>query len=43
MIIEMGQDVGLDDAAILKRLQDKAGLSREQAESYLEKYGKQPV
>lgn len=43
MIIEMGQDFGLDDAAILKRLQDKAGLSREQAESYLEKYGKQLV
>lgn len=40
MIIEMGQDVGLDDEAILKRLQDKAGLSQEQAASYLEKYGK---
>ncbi len=36
MIIEMGQD----DAAIVSRLQDKAGLSREQAAAYLEKYGK---
>lgn len=43
MIIEMGQDDGLDDASILKRLQDKAGLSPEQAEAYLEKYGKQPA
>lgn len=43
MIIEMGQDIGLDDAAILKRLQDKAGPSREQAVSYLEKYGRQPA
>lgn len=43
MIIEIGQDIGLDDAAILKRLLDKAGLSREQAVSYLEKYGGQPA
>lgn len=41
IIIEMGQDIGLDDAAILKRLQDKVGLSLEQAKVYLEKYGKQ--
>ncbi|MCI8860048.1 MAG: hypothetical protein HFI71_11160 [Lachnospiraceae bacterium] len=27
MTIEMGQYVGIDDAAILKKLQDKAGLS----------------
>ena len=40
MLIEMCQDYGLDDGAILKRLQDKAGLSREQAASYLEKYGR---
>lgn len=43
MIIEMGQDIGLDDAAILKKLQDKVGLTPEQAEAYLEKYGKQPA
>lgn len=42
-MIEMGQEYGLDDAAILKKLQDKVGLSLEQAAAYLEKYGKQPV
>ncbi|WWR22157.1 hypothetical protein V1226_12590 [Lachnospiraceae bacterium JLR.KK009] len=26
-MIEMGQEYGLDDAAILKKLQDKVGLS----------------
>ena len=41
MIIEMGQEEGLDDAAILRKLQDKIGLSMEQAEASLEKYGKQ--
>lgn len=40
-IIEMGQEFGLDDAAILKRLQEKIGLSLETASAYLEKYGKQ--
>ena len=39
-IIEMGQEFGLDDAAILKRLQDKIGLSMESATDYLERYGK---
>jgi hypothetical protein len=42
-MIEMGQEYGLDDAAILKKLQDKVGLSLEQASAYLEKYGKQPA
>ena len=40
-IIEMGQEFGLDDADILKRLQEKTGLSLEVAVSYLEQYGKQ--
>ena len=40
-IIEMGQEFGLDDAAILKRLQERIGLSLETAVAYLEKYGKQ--
>ena len=40
-IIEMGQEFGLDDAAILKRLQERVGLSLETAVAYLEKYGKQ--
>lgn len=42
-IIEMGQEFGLDDAAILKRLQDKIGLSSEQTADYLKKFGKQLV
>ena len=42
-IIEMGQEFGLDDAAILKRLQDKIGLSFEQATDYLKKFGRQLV
>lgn len=42
-IIEMGQEFGLDDAAILKRLQEKIGLSLETAVAYLEQYGKQLV
>ena len=37
-IIEMGQEFGLDDAAILKRLQEKIGLSLEKAAAYLEQY-----
>lgn len=39
-IIEMGQEFGLDDAAILERLQSKLGLSLEKATAYLEQYGK---
>ncbi len=43
MIIEMGQEYGLDDAAILRKLRDKTGLSAEQAAVCLEQYRKQPV
>jgi hypothetical protein len=39
-IIEMGQEFGLDDAAILERLQKKIGLSLDTATAYLQKYGK---
>lgn len=42
-IIEMGQEFGLDDADILKRLQEKIGVSLETAVAYLERYGKQLV
>lgn len=42
-IIEMGQEFGLDDAAILKKLQERVGLSLETAVAYLERYGKQLV
>ena len=42
-IVEMGQEFGLDDLSILKRMQDKVGLSLEQATVYLKQFGKQPV
>lgn len=42
-IIEMGQEFGLDDAAILKRLQEKIGLSLETAAAYLQQYGKKQL
>ena len=40
-IVDMGREFGLDDAAILKRLQEKIGLSIEMAAVYLERYGRQ--
>lgn len=43
MIIEMGQEFGLDDIAILTRLQEKLGVSLERAKAYLAEYGKQLV
>ena len=39
-IIEMGQEFGLKDAEILKRLQEKTGLSPEAAAAYLKQYEK---
>lgn len=39
-IIEMGQEFGLDDATILKRIQDRIGVSLEQASAYMEQYRK---
>lgn len=40
-IIEMGQEIGLDDSAILKKLQEKiAGLPLKRAEAYLEEFSK---
>lgn len=42
-IIEMGQEFGMDDASILKRIQDKTSLSLEQAMAYLKQYGKQLI
>lgn len=41
MIIEIGQEEGLDDNTILKRMQEKIGLSPEEANTYLKQYGKQ--
>ena len=44
MIIEMGQEVGLDDSAILRKLQEKIiGLPLKRAKDYLAQYGKQIV
>ncbi len=42
-IIGMGQEFGLDDAVILKRLQERIGLSLENATVYLERYRKKLV
>ncbi|TGY86758.1 hypothetical protein E5329_27980 [Petralouisia muris] len=41
IIIELGKEEGLEDTVILSRLQEKAGVTLEQAMSYLRKYGKQ--
>lgn len=43
MIIELGQEDGLDEETILRRLQDKIGMSMEEAEESIKKYGKLPV
>ncbi len=43
MIVELGQEDGLSDEAVLNRLQEKMGVSLEDAEAYLKLYGKQPV
>ena len=43
MIVELGQEDGLDDNTILERLQEKIGLSAEEAGVYLKQYGKQLV
>jgi ribosomal protein L7/L12 len=39
MIIELGQESGLDDEAILKRLREKIGLSLEEAKACVKTYG----
>lgn len=43
MIVVLGQEDGLEDRAILKRLQEKIGLSEEEAEAYFKQYGKHLV
>ncbi len=40
MIVELSQEDGLSDEAILDRLQKKIGLSSERAKAYIEQYGK---
>lgn len=41
MAIEIGQEDGLDEAAILRKLQDKIDMSAEEAEEYMKEYGRQ--
>jgi hypothetical protein len=43
MLIEISRESGLDDDAILQKLQEKINLSLEAAKSYLEMYGKTMV
>jgi hypothetical protein len=43
MLIEISRESGLDDDAILQKLQEKINLSLEAAKSYLEMYGKTTV
>ena len=43
MLIELGQEDGLDDETILQKIQKKIGLSLEEAKACMKKYGKQPV
>lgn len=43
MLIELGQEDGLDDETILQKIQKKVGLSPEEAKACMKKYGKQPV
>lgn len=43
MIVELGQEYGLNDEEILHQMQEKIGLSFEQAMVYFKQYGKQLV
>lgn len=40
MLIMLSREDGMDDATILKRLQEKVNLTLEQATAYLQQYGK---
>lgn len=40
MIVELGQEDGLDDASVIERLQGKMGVSFETASMYLAQYGR---
>ena len=43
MLIELGQEDGLDDTTILQRIQERIGLSLEEAMAYMKQYGKRLV
>lgn len=43
MLIELGQEDGLDNETILQKIQDKIGLSLEEAKACIAKYGRQFV
>jgi hypothetical protein len=40
IIVEMGQEVGWEDAEILERLQKRLAVSPERAADYLKQFGK---
>ena len=40
MLIEIGQESGLDNTIIIKQMQEKIGLSLEEAKNYIRQYGK---
>ena len=40
MLIEIGQESGLDNTIIIKQMQEKIGLSLEEAKNYIKQYGK---
>lgn len=39
VFVEMSREYGLDDTAIIQSMQDKFGVSLEQAVAYLREYG----
>lgn len=43
MIIEIGQEDGLDETMILRRIQEKIGMSLAEAMACMKQYGKQLV
>ena len=42
-IIELGQEFGMSESEILKRLQKKLSISRKEAQEYFEMFAKQVV
>ena len=42
-IVETGFDFGLSESDILKRLQEKLGISAQKAQEFLNMFGKQTV
>jgi len=40
ILVEIGQEGGLDDTVLLKRMQEKLGISLKEAQVYMKEYGK---